>query len=57
MQAVLIRGFTQFGHTHTLSHKRIERTCYPCLPVRFIGVSLTACIPPLKRVGCMPPFL
>jgi hypothetical protein len=44
MQAIEICGFTQFSHTRILAYNRIERKCYPCLPVGCIGVSATAFI-------------
>jgi hypothetical protein len=57
MQAVLICGFTQFVHMLILTYNRIERTCYPCLPVAYNGFSATAFIPGLKARGFLPPFL
>jgi hypothetical protein len=57
MQAVLICGFTQPGHIPILAYNRIERKCYSCLPVGYIGFSATAFIPGLKARGFLPPFL
>jgi hypothetical protein len=60
MQAVLICGFTQPGHMPILEYNRIERKCYSCLPVSYIGFSATAFIPglgyPLGAAGLSAAF-